>query len=106
MTICSQNGIPLEDAISILTLRKPHQHTDCNCIGEGGKRMGQKIDLFGTVPQEQEQGEMEIEKSRIDREERHKKVQNELNEMSEKELLHVVLKVQEDRVKAYRDYET
>lgn len=104
----SSKGIAIEDALSILTLRKPHQHSDCNCIGDSAKHMGQTIDLLGTTSTANEQNDEEMKKEtlQIKRAVRQKKVQNELNDMSERELLQAVLKVQEDRVKTYTDYET
>ncbi|CAJ1938324.1 unnamed protein product [Cylindrotheca closterium] len=99
----NSQGIPIEDALSILSLRKPHHHADCNSIGDRAKHMGQTIDLLETTTTTAERGNEEI---RIRDEERHKKVQNELNEMPESELLQAVLRVQEDRVKTYKNYET
>ncbi|KAL3945312.1 MAG: hypothetical protein SGBAC_000588 [Bacillariaceae sp.] len=70
--------------------------------------MGQTIDLLGTTSTANEQNDEEMKKEtlQINRAVRQKKVQNELNDMSERELLQAVLKVQEDRVKTYTDYET
>lgn len=104
-------GITIEDALSILSQRKPHLHADCNShaecnsqsISDSAKHMGQTIDLLeksSVVDEEQEK-----EKMRIKGEERRRKLQKELNGMSESDLLRTVLSVQEDRAKVYNDYE-
>ena len=104
----SKNGIAIEDALSILSSRKPNQHPDCTSVSESAKYMGQTIDLFGKLSTDRGQGQdkPKLEKTWTDDKESHKRLQNELNDMSKRELLLAVLKVQEDRAKAYKDYET
>lgn len=90
MNSSSLNGISIEDALSILSVRKPNQHQDRVSIGESMKQMGQSINLFGKAlfDKEQDKEKMENEKRQVDRKERYQKVQNELHNMTEKELLH------------------
>jgi hypothetical protein len=90
---------------------------------EHAKAMGQTIDLLADnsnstkmmvveegketmsslSKEEQEQEEQRLQEERS--KERLAQIQNELNGMSDKELLQAILKAQQDRVATYRDYE-
>jgi hypothetical protein len=72
--------------------------------------MGQTIDLMAQPkpnPQEESKEEQEKEALRIqhERAKRQAQIQQELNGMTDQELLQAVLNVQQDRVATYRDYE-
>lgn len=116
----NQKGIDIKNALSILSERssqpgdKESKTEDgCNCHGtlapENARNMGQTIDLFAhqATQFDPEAAKQRQEQERIQQErtERHAKIQQQLNSLSESELLKAVLKAQEDRVKTYREYE-
>jgi hypothetical protein len=119
----NQKGIDIKEALKILSARSSSQSGDSeskkendgyDCyhgtqLPDNAKTMGQIIDLLGkqatqfdVEASKQKQEQQKIQRQRA---ERHEKIQQELNSMSETKLLQAVLKAQEDRVKTYREYE-
>lgn len=108
-----QQGIDIRQALSILSARSEpsESHRDgCACchhgsqVPESAKTMGQTIDLFAPTKSEKEDHD-DVKRLEQERKERLERIRVELNTMTDKDLLQAVLKVQEDRVAAYREYE-
>jgi hypothetical protein len=131
----SVGGIDIHQALSILSSRSEQQQQQqqqtpsgnqptsrCGCfhgimdIPDTAKTMGQSINMLagpvaageGPRPKSPESS-IEQENERLRVAEQHQqqlqKIQSELKSMSNKDLLRAVLRIQEDRVVTYRDYE-
>jgi hypothetical protein len=116
MSTDNSKGIDVQEALSILSARTADSSSSkaedgCGCHGtkppENAKNMGQKIDLLARKETGNEQEEQKISEEKIQQEraKRHEEIQKELNNMGNSELLQALLKAQEDRVKAYQEYE-
>lgn len=116
MSTDGSKGIDIQEALSILSARtsdSPSSKSDggCGCHGskppENAKNMGQQIDLLADTATVNEQEEAKIQEAEVQQEraKRHQEIRIELNSMPELELLKTLLQAQEDRVKAYREYE-
>jgi len=113
-------GIDVRDALTILSSRIPHVHDDCgdkytqemegSCCRGGAdnemKNMGQTIDLF--APSEPSvdlsQSSSPVDTNAITHA-REKKLRESLVKLQIIDLLKIVLKCQEDRVKTYGSYD-
>jgi predicted DNA binding CopG/RHH family protein len=121
MSTDKSKEIDIQAALSILSDRTADSSSSkaedgCGCHGtkppENAKNMGQKIDLLpgkqeGNEEEEQKILEEKVEQERAQQEraKRHEDIRKELNNMGNPELLQALLKAQEDRVAAYREYE-
>eukprot|EP00980_Cylindrotheca_fusiformis_P011796 scaffold2816_cov121-Cylindrotheca_fusiformis.AAC.12 len=112
--IKNNEGIDIQKALAILSARKtdPSDSDDgCGCHGtrapDDAKNLGQEIDLFGerSSRNAQEEQKVDEEKTQKERAKRKEDILNELKGMSLAELLRTLLKAQEDRVKAYNEFE-
>jgi len=105
----NQKGIDINEALSILAQRDSHAHDHCSHNkSEMVKNMGQKIDLFATsegVVDTAQKAQAEEQQIQQERKERLEKIQQELQSLSNAQLIQAVFQAQENRVKAYRDYE-
>jgi hypothetical protein len=112
----SPKAIDIQQALTILSARTEdpkhtHNHDGC-CHGarapENAKDMGQTIDMVTPtplpasedIPNEEEQKKLQEERAR-----RRQEIHSALERMKVRELLQAVMKAQQDRVAAYRDYE-
>lgn len=108
--------IDIQEALTILSARTEdpnhtHGHDGC-CHGarapENAKDMGQTIDMAAPTPlpaPEEIMIEEEQQKLGEERARRRQEIHVELERMKVRELLQAVMKAQQDRVAAYRDYE-
>jgi hypothetical protein len=116
----SAKAIDIEQALTILSARTEdpnhtHDHHGC-CHGaqapDNSKDMGQTIDMTAPTPlpaseeiiSEEEQKKQQEERARRAAR-RRQEIHAELERMEVRELLQAVMKAQQDRVAAYRDYE-
>jgi hypothetical protein len=109
-------SIDIQQALTILSARTEdpnhtHEYDGC-CHGarapENAKDMGQTIDMTAPTPvpaPEDIPNEDEEKKRQEERVRRRQAIHAELERMKVKELLQAVMKAQQDRVMAYRDYE-
>ena len=125
-------GIDIRDALNILSNRTPHEHHDCgdkDSRGEAGhgccrggadnplpaemKNMGQTIDLFAPSKESSESSQQSSSPSETtavtagtnnNSIQQQQKLRESLRDLPIVDLLRMVLKCQEDRVKAYFRY--
>lgn len=110
-------AIDIQEALTILSARTEdpnhtHGHEGC-CHGtpapEDAKGMGQTIDMTAPTPTtpatEEFPNEEEQKKLQEERAKRRQEIHDEMERMTVRELLQAVMKAQQDRVAAYRDYE-
>lgn len=111
----SSEGIDIVKALGILSLRSgddhehTHDHGDChNHVPEGGKTMGQSIDMAKSeedakaIVESMENQRREIANARR---KRGAEIQATLESLTIRELLTEILAAQSARVAAYREYD-